>query len=335
MIAAKKATLKDIALEAGVSKCLASRILNGKNEGVWASARTREKIVEAAKRLNYTPNISARRLVAGRKDAIGVFIDAEADLKSLFVTLAIRAIVARAEELGYSVNLGMAGGGDKLKLLERGVVDSAILMPTSAENCLALQERLAKDSIPYVSLNPGERLEFNAVGCDDAGGVELAVRHLHDLGHERIAFMGRPSRHGSYMLRREAFLRCCEGKGIDIQLREFFPGMMAEAMRSCDASAYLLYYDEMLSPFYIACHSLGLELPQDISVIGINDTEDFNKFLPKPTSVSIPVCEMGRSAVEMLDELLRTGKPVKSVEFKETLAVRESCACPRKEGALK
>ena len=324
----KKATLKDIALEAGVSSCLASKILNGKSEGVWASEETKAKIIKAAKVLDYKPNISARRLAGGRKDSIGVFLDNRSDFTSQFISIGLEGVVIRAEELGYSLNLGMAGTGDKLKLLEKGVVDSVILIPSDAFCCHELAERLKKEGVPTVLLNPGGKEQFNAVTCDDKSGVAQAVEHLKSLGHSKIAFMGCPSNHASYKDRLDSFLES-SGGGPNFAFNAISAELIRDAIAKSDFTACVLYVDEMLIPFYEACHSLGLEIPNDMSVIGINNCIDPKRFLQKPTNVQVPIHEMARRSVEMLDEIIRKGEAIESVDFGETLVLRDSCAAPK------
>lgn len=318
-------TLNDVARKAGVSACLVSKLINGKDAG--ASKETRCRVFAAAKLLGYKPNISARRLAGASRDSIGVFFDRDSDFKHPFLTTALNAIILRAEDLGYSVNVGMAGTGDKLKLLEKGVIDSAILVHSNAHSCEELGARFEKESLPTVFLNPGYPMPVNAVLCDDNAGMDLAVAHLRSLGHGKIAFVAEVSAHASYATR----VRRIEVLGAGCHLIQLpdnsgveeFQGVLADM----EASACIVVED-MLTPLYMACHAGGIEIPVDISVVGINDGIDQKALAPKATMIKIPMLDMAVRAVDMLDESMRVGKPVESVVYQETLVERASCVAP-------
>ncbi len=331
MICGKRPTLKDVAKEAGVSGCLASKVLSGKEAGVWIAAGTKARILDAAQRLNYKPNIQARQLARGRKDAIGIFLEKSSDFSSSFVMTSIKGIVSRAEELGYTVNLGLSGvnADGKLKLVETGSIDSAILIPAREGFCKSLHETLKEEGIPAVFLNPGEWLDVNAVCCDDAGGMRQAVSYLKDLGHRRIAYIGQSTDHTSGQSRIKVFRALCPELGLEgLTLESGFnypKEVLTKAVLEWKASALILYHDEMLIDLHMGCHALGLEMPEDLSVIAINDVADSKHFVPAPSCVRVPIFEMGMAAVDLLGKLIESGKPVPSALFAEELVVRGSC----------
>lgn len=321
--------MKDIARESGVSACLASKILNGKEEGVWASDTTRERILASARRLNYTPNHTARQLAKGRKDAIGIFFDKSSDFESGFIMKAVKGIVSRAEDLGYTVNLGLAKCAKEVKLLETGAIDSAILIPAGEGQNDSLCKAMQSQGMPHVFLNPAEAMECNAVCCDDVGGMKQAVSHLASLGHMRIAYVGQDTDHPSEPTRRNAYAESLSALGGTPVLLN--PGhvisknLIAQAVKKKKTTAFIIYQDAMLVDFYMACRSLGLDLPRDLSVIAVNDIIDHRRFIPAPTAIRIPIFEMGMAAVDLLDTHIKNGAPVPSVTFDETLIVRDSC----------
>ncbi len=306
---------------------MVSKLINGKDAG--AAEETRQRVFAATKRLGYKPNISARRLAGASRDSIGVFFDKDSDFKHPFLTTALHAIILRAEELGYSVNIGMAGTGDKLKLLEKGVIDSAILVHSNAHSCEELGARFEKESLPTVFLNPGHPMPTNAVLCDDIGGMDLAVGHLRGLEHERIAFVAEASTHASHASRVRRIEELAGGCRFIQIPADSGVEELKRVVSETDASAFIALED-MLTPLYMACHALGIEIPEDMSVIGINDGIDVKALEPKTTMIRIPMLEMAIRAVDMLDESIRSGKNVASALYRETLVERASCAAARR-----
>lgn len=342
MITEKKATLKDIAQEAGVSTCLVSKVLNRKLTGPWVvSEKTTSKILNAAKKLDYKPNFSARTLAGRPKKCIGLFLDVETDFTSPFIQRSVGAIVKRAEELGYSVNLGLARDNESLKLIDRDVIDSVILIHSASYKSNKISNLLKEKNVPFVNLNTDEYLPFNAVNCNDRRGMQITVDYLRSLGHEKIAFIAYPQDHKSYTERKEEFSNLCGKNGVIYNQvgSEYMRNRLHETtntfiepeyifgiLKKPESTAYIIQADDLLHPFYESCFYHGLKIPEDISVIGINDTLKLEKFLLKPTMLKLPIAEMSSTSVDMLDQLIKTGKPVPAIEFKEELSIRESCS---------
>ncbi|MBI4976646.1 MAG: LacI family DNA-binding transcriptional regulator [Spirochaetes bacterium] len=326
----RRITLTDVAKEAGVSGCLASKIISGKDEGVWIAAETKERILKAAHKLNYKPNLQARQLARGRKDAIGIFIDKSSDFNSRFVMASVKGIVTKAEELGFTVNLGLSHPGSDIKLIETGAIDSAILIPADRRLGEELEGTLTREHIPTIKLNPGLWVDENSVCCDDTGGMKQAVAHLTELGHRRIVYIGSPTEHASGGTRLAAYRNAMAEAALEALTLEsgtiLLPEIVEQAVRGLNATAVILYHDEMLVDLHMACNRLGIRIPDDLSVVGINDLEDATRFIPATTDVHIPIFDMGIAAVELLEKQIRLGAPVPSVLIPESLIVRDSCA---------
>ena len=325
----RKITLKDVAAKAGFSNCIVSKILNGSKNDIRVGEETRRRVLAAAATLNYKPNLEARRLATGRKDAIGIFLATREDLCSGFFMRAVQGIVARAEELGFTANLGIASSDSNVKLIERRVIDSAIIIPQEAELSENLVSCLMAEGIPHIFVNPGKEVDFNAVYCDDRDGVGKALSYFHSLGHWRIAYFGNPGGHSSVQTRHEAYLDFIARRQLipfsDPQARMDMRQFISESIHEFKATAILLYHDAHLFRFYNACHSLGLKIPDDLSVIAINDMASPEDFIPQPTVIRIPSYEMGMAGVDLLATVVNGGEPVKSITLKEELVIRESC----------
>jgi DNA-binding LacI/PurR family transcriptional regulator len=169
----------------------------------------------------------------------------------------------------------------------------------------------------------------NAVLCDDIGGMDLAVGHLRGLEHEDSVSSPRRPTHASHASR----VRGIEGarRRLPFHPNPADSGVeeLKRVYRKRTLSAFIALED-MLTPLYMACHALGIEIPEDMSVIGINDGIDVKALEPKTTMIRIPMLEMAIRAVDMLDESIRSGKNVASALYRETLVERASCAAARR-----
>jgi len=149
------------------------------------------------------------------------------------------------------------------------------------------------------------------------------------LGHKRIAYLGTPTEHSSGETRLAAYSAAMSGLGLEPCSFRIGSSLSKEDLDktrlSWGATALILYHEHVFTELHMLCHSMGLSIPRDLSVVGINDVEDYRRFVPQPTNVRVPILEMGAAAVDLLDRRIREGRPVTSVNFAETLVIRDSC----------
>ncbi len=185
-----KTTLLDIANDVGLSKTTVSMVLNKKDINV--SEETRNKIFEAAKRLNYIPNSLARSLSTKKSYTIGFIIP---DIENPFFSEIAKAIETEAEKYGYSMILcNTFNSGSKeeeyVKLLISKLIDGVIIASSGERN--KSTELLKSNEIPFVILDRqvDKQDNINGVFCDNRSGIELGIKYLIKKGYKHIAFVG-------------------------------------------------------------------------------------------------------------------------------------------------
>lgn len=180
-------TMREVAARAGVSGKTVSRVINGDR---YVSADVRRRVEQAIADLAYVPNMLSQVFRSGRDTAIGVAVP---DIADGFFAAVVQSVetVARLRETAVLVtSLGQDPGGEQpaVEALLRRSVAGLVLVPVSADQSY-LEPWLAATRVVFVD-RPPQRLTADSVVEDDVGGAHAAVRHLLDLGHRRIAFLG-------------------------------------------------------------------------------------------------------------------------------------------------
>jgi DNA-binding LacI/PurR family transcriptional regulator len=336
-------TLSDVAARAGVSKATASRVLNG-NSAV--DPRTRDRVLAAIAELEYTPSSLARRLSFGRTLTISVV--------TTFLTRPqaaerLRGIDAVLSDSEFDLVIYNVETIDKRDQYLRGLASAqrtdgllVISLPLRDQDT----QRLSSAAVPVVVVDahaPAVEGLPHVVG-DDIGGGEAATRHLLELGHSRIAFLGdqfddpfgfTSSRHRA--IGYERAIRAA-GREVDPQLmalgahsryeaRELAARLLAREDRP---TAVFAASDTQALGVISAAHEAGLRVPEDVSVIGYDDIEiaDYLEL----TTVRQQLLESGRLGAELLlREIGQRSEDPPSVVIHPEIVVRGTTA-PPKEG---
>ena len=182
--------MRDIASVAGVSQSTVSRVLNDAPTRVPIAPETRERVILAARRLGYRPNPLARGLRGAATMLIGAVVR---DFSDPFFAAAIEALAIEAMARGYNVVLGHAHGHVDEGLALTAVLETrhcdAIVMLGDMQDQPRLLDDLRHTPVPVVALWQGTSpIEFPTMNVDERGGIRAGLRHLTELGHERIAF---------------------------------------------------------------------------------------------------------------------------------------------------
>ena len=210
--------LMEVARRCSVSQSTVSRVLNNTKQGRFSvSPAVRDRILKTAQELNYRPSIAARNLALTKTNLVavlgvaGIWSDRVGPLEE-----AVGALAKSLDEAGYEICLQFMslrhGRFDLPPLRVEGVV---AVGPTSAEDL----EVLENSRMPYVSLDGVVGRRGVQVVPDDAGGTRIALRHLVDLGHRRIAYLDHPSMDAkdlSVFTRRKAFTQAADEMGFEI-----------------------------------------------------------------------------------------------------------------------
>ena len=331
----RNARIYEVARSAGVSIATVSRVANGTAR---VGAPTEARVRAAMERLEYRPHALARGLAARRSYTVGLLIT---DILDPYFAEIVRGAQARAELSGYAVLLGDASVHTARKdLLVRRLLERRIdgLIVASSRTTEAYAAQLKSEDIPVVCIN-GPRGQFpHAVQIDNAVGAKLAITHLAELGHRRIAHLSGPAgvptreeRLGGYRAAlKEAGVSydpdlVVAGSGKLEEGREATRGLLA---LSDPPTAIFAYNDRSAIGCYDAVRDAGLRVGADVSVVGFDDIVMASWVDPALTTVHQPRAEMGRIAIDLLLAVLRGEAAPDHVVVQPRLVVRGSSAAP-------
>ncbi len=335
MKGAKIATMVDVASRAGVSTSTVSHVIN---QTRYVSEEVTSRVHEAMEELNYQPNVVARSLRTRESRIIGVVVS---DVTNPFFTASVRAI--EDEAITHRYNIILCDTDEKprreaeyLNILFNRRVDGLIVSP-SLENA-DLIASMVESGTPIVLLDreiPG--LDVDVVGCDNEGGAYEAVTHLIDCGHRRIGIIAGRLEVSTGAERMAGYERALREHDIPIDealtrsanfSRSLAYQKTTDLLKSSDPPSALFVCNNTMTLGALAAMSeLGLKVPDDVSVVGFDDTEWAALMDPPLTVVSQPVKELGTKATEILIRRIRAGsvKKTHKLTFAPELIVRASC----------
>ncbi|WP_340388530.1 LacI family DNA-binding transcriptional regulator [Paenibacillus sp. FSL E2-0151] len=328
-----KATIYDIAREAGVSIATVSQVINGKGK---ISEKRRAEIMEIMERLHYQPSAIAAALTGKQTYTLGLLVP---DISNPYFAELARAVEDRSRQLGYSVVICSTDNKDErveryLNLLQQKRVDG-MMIGTGVDNAEILSP-LLQQSIPVALIaRHMPSLSVHTVTIDDILGGALAADHLLELGHTRVAVLSEPSKVSSSQERVRGFRETLIKAGHTLepnQIRE------SAADLSWAKKEALLLLGEKDHPTGLFCcndiqaigalqaaKELGLRVPEDVSIIGFDNTILASVTSPPLTTVAQPIEELGHRAVDLLiEELKDERKEPQKIVLKPELVIRES-----------
>lgn len=332
------ATLGDVAAQAGVSISAVSRVLSNA-PSARVSEATRERILAAAKELQYRPNFAGRALKSARTQVIGLVVP---DLTNALFTELMHGAEDEAAAHQYTVLLGRADdvcpcGEVIARLIGEGRVDGMVVQVGDGVPPAGLGELLATPA-PIVLINSAYPGHVGSVALDDETGARIATEHLVGLGHERIAFAnGLP---GSFTAarRRVGYEQAMVAAGLPVtRALETRVGYTAENGR--EALRRLLAVDPRPTAVVVAnvnaavgllaeARALGVRVPDDLSVACVHDSWTAENTWPPLTAVRMQFYAMGRTAVRQVIARIESGAMADEVitDPAPQLVVRESTA---------
>ncbi len=327
-------TLKSVAASVGLSPGTVSAVLNNAPSSKHIPKATRERIIAAARKLDYRPNFFAQTLRKQRTYTLGVIAHEIGDGYS-------SSIIAGIEEGTRRRNYFFVTGVHRHnpELFENY---SRVLLQRGAEAIITLDFNLAHSlQVPAVAI-PGHKDTEGVTNIvlDHRHAAELGLRHLIELGHRKIAFMrGHPDSADS-KFRWTAVQEVARDLGIEIDPELVvqitsedstpslgYPYGKELIARKRPFTALLAYNDISAIGAMRAFHEAGFQVPGDISVIGFDDIPAAAFHYPSLTTVRQPLHRMGELAVEMLVERLENGKEMeREIAVQPEIVVRESTA---------
>ncbi len=320
-------TLKDISAEVGVSMALVSVVLNGKSGRIMASPETRKRILEAAARLGYEPDRNARGLRMARSFMIGVIVY---DIKSSFVPEILAGIESYCLHTPYSVLLGSYRDGDelseRLEVFRKRRVDGLIIiggsLGTGVEK-LAGFDKIAKvfvGSDPNLPESCSVHVDGNIIG-------RLAADAFYSRGHRHFGYLSNGAGNQDGWRARLDELGVPKKNRVQVFCHNFldegFKATTHLLKQHPEITAVFADSDILGAAVLKAGTALGRRIPEDLAVIGVDDSPICRMVTPELSSIRQPRREQGTiAAATLLDMLDR--KNVKKTVMSGELVVRQS-----------
>lgn len=316
----RRAALADVARLAGVSTSIASKILNDVAT-VSVRPETRQRVLDAAARLEYRPHATARALAGGASRALALLVP---ELTNPVYSKTIRGAFAEAKVLGYTVMVAEDWEGQETdesfgNLVSAGHVDG--LLVASARRGNPVLRSLADRGIPHVFVNRPVSGSGRNVTMDVAGASRLAVEYLAGLGHAAIGHVAGPRDLETGRTRAIAFQTAAAEHGVATAPLSY---ETFDERGGHDATARLLRRNPGLTAIYSsslsqaigvvhAIHERGSRIPDDVSVVAYDDLPMADYLTPPLDTIAMPLAELGRTAVRALVEQIN-GAPPADVE---------------------
>ncbi len=333
-------TLEDIGRLAGVSRSTVSRVINDQPS---VRPEVRARVQEVIRRTGFAPNVAARSLVSGRSGVIGLVIPSRVGrlFEDPYFARLIQGISAASNQCRRSLSLFLfQDEAEESELYPRVVTSGSLdgLLITATRMADPLLARMAVGEIPVVMVGRPDVEGISYVDVDNRGGALQAAIHLCNLGYRRIGLLGAPISTTAGLDRLNGFvegLAVC-GMALHPSLRvdgDFSEKSGYEAMReliSGRPDAVFVASDTMAMGALRALGEEGIQVPQDIALVGFDGLTASETSVPTLTTIRQPVAETGARAVHMLNDLVSGVATAPTEEIMPVeLVVRESCGAMR------
>lgn len=335
----KEVTIYDIAKEAKVSVATVSRVLN---DTAPVKGTTRARIEELISRYNFQPNAMARSLLKKETGIIGVIVP---DLTNPFFPEVFAGAEEEAQLSGHTFLLSNSIGdyakeSEYLSIMREKRVDGIMFMGGRI-NLKHCEEHLVQELVQHASVIPtvlvnGELKNsgLTRVVMDEAAGTALAVRHLAQLGHRAIGFIGGESYMTTTLIKLKAFRKTMKDEGLSVREEWLLPDSFSIDSGKRQMLKLLQMQEKPTAVFCVndytaigaikAATESGFSVPGDISIVGFDDIPLAHHFIPELTTVSQQAHELGRTAIKVLKGLMNKEKVKKHTSLEPQLIVRQS-----------
>ena len=333
-------TMREVAKRAGVSPATVSRVLNKTH---YISAETRRRVLEVVGQLKYFKNVHARRLATGQSDLFGLVIS---EIANPYFTEIIRGFQAAAWDRGFDVLLcntqyDQARTKSILRKLIESDVRGVAVMTSSIDKSTASDLIAAGIGVVFCNLSPAEKL-VSTISIDYQRGIAQAIEHVVGLGHRRAAIIAGPDDNRTAITIKDALVAGLKERDI-----RPFPIISSSYGVDAGASAVRTLLSAPEKPSAIFCGSdliamgamsaleeAAVEIPEDISVVGIDDISFAFLARPPLTTIRVPRERVGTTAFEALDKMMKLKRRKGADHYLETeLVVRRSTG-PLRSAAL-
>lgn len=310
-------TIIDVAKHAQVSKSTVSLVINGSDR---VHPDTAEKVWRSIKALNYVPSRAARALQSGRSQLIGMIVS---DITNPYYSELVRSVSVAAREQNYDVvsfdlDYDTTLIPSSLARLREYKPDGILLF--THHNDASILEDLEQSQTPTVLLNWGSAAgRISKLAIDYQTGMQALVEHLVEMGHRRLAFVSGLEKYGDTSGKMDAFQQACQAYDDVVQPPVYLEGNLTLNRESATAvvddlmalplgqrpTAVVAANDLMAISIMHALQESGISVPEQMSIIGIDDIDLASFIRPSLTTLRQPRRQIGRLAFEMLQQLLR------------------------------
>ena len=336
-------TMKDVADYVGISMMTVSRVLN---KEARVKPATRDKVLEAVKKLGYRPNIFARSLAASRSYLLGLIFD---NPSSAYMSQLLIGALNRCRTIGFHLVVEACSNepdqwaDEIINMVKASRLDGIIMSPPVCDNPSVIAA-LLKERVPHVKISSGDDGQPTPyVFMDDRRAAREMTLLLLAQGHRDIGFISGHPDHVSSRLRREGFREAFEQMGIPVPHHRIIQGYYSY-MSGFEAATQLLSEtprptaifasnDDMAAAVYAVAQKFEMRIPDDLSVTGFDDTPTAGIVWPALTTIRQPIAEMASAAIDLLAETVQKNgsqdaqhTPNKELDFE--LIERNSVAAP-------
>jgi len=339
----KRVTIKDVAQAAGVSTQTVSRVMN---KFSYVSEDTRQRVEEVVAQLGYHPSMLARSLSQQRSYTLGVVTYG---LKYIGPSRTLNGIADKADELGYMLlmkeldNFDTSRTDDVIDSLLARQVDGILwVAPEIGNNHNWVDERKDKISVPVLFLAMRPRSGIFSVSTDNFQGAVMATQHLLDCGRKKIGHISGPLTWWEADERKRGWRETLEAAGFDVSDKNCTEGNWSSASGEQafiqllesfpDMDAVFVANDQMALSVLREALRRGIQVPDQLAVIGFDNIPESAYFYPALTTISQDLQLLGGQAVQNIVELIQARQESRTVLaqsrfIKPSLVVRESSMC--------
>ncbi len=331
-------TIYDIANRANVSSATVSKVLNKKGS---ISEETQKRILDIAAQLQYKPNPAARYLKTRQTNQIMLSIPNVRDLFFLDMIQVVQSI-CRANDYSLLINSTEEGEAEEIKMLSNlghNFIDGLILV--SVNYTKKHFEKIKKIKRPIILCSIGSQVaeEFEMltdfVGVDSKKGIQQSTRHLIEQGHMSIGFVGLDIDNQTGHERYAGFINTMRECGIEVnndfvklggadEVFGYQVGLEYCAMAK-RPTALCVSADQIVIGLYKAFQKQGVRVPEDIAIVGMDDTYISDVITPKLSSVNLSQIDIGKSASSLLFQRINGDESTfKSIIYQPKLVIRDS-----------
>jgi LacI family transcriptional regulator len=326
-------TIKEVASICGVSQATVSRVLNGNfKHGFSVRKEVHQRIIETANSIGYRPNIAAKNLVRRQTKVIAILgCNTALGFPGNIYQAITESCVTELHSSGYDVCMSIPNLAANRCELPPWKVDGVIVLQGCSPETI---EDMEKAGMPYVVINGVGGPTGSSVIPDDVEGTQMAIRHLIELGHTRIAYASatrKHYKHTSIEERHDTYVAELKARGLEPVKNhdEVFNSASAFLLSSVfnyHATAILAYDHMEAMRILHGANMLEIQIPRQVSLVCFNDEYLCSMVTPPLTTIAVPSREMGQMAANMLLKHLRSPAHYRPehVKLSQDLVVRSS-----------